>query len=192
VEPATPILAMITRLVEQKGLDLIEQIADTLLARPVQLVVLGSGERRYEELMRRCRTRYPERVGVSLGFDEPMAHLIEAGADLFLMPSRYEPCGLNQMYSHRYGTPPIVRATGGLADSVTDYDPATGRGDGFVFQDYSADALLGAIDRALAAYSNQKAWKKLVTEVMRIDHSWTSAARSYVALYEEVRALRRS
>jgi len=191
VEPDVPIIGMISRLVEQKGFDLLEAAAHELLQERMKLIVLGKGERRYEELMRRLRTRYRQKFSVSLEFNDPMAHLIEAGSDFFLMPSRYEPCGLNQMYSLRYGTIPIVRATGGLADTVREYDPETGRGNGFVFDEYSADAMLAAVRRGLAAHQKKRAWKKLVSEVMQIDHSWGHAAQQYVELYREVRAVRR-
>jgi starch synthase len=154
------------------------------------MVVLGNGQPKYEELMKRLRREHPQKFAVALEFNDPLAHLIEAGSDFFLMPSRYEPCGLNQMYSLRYGTVPIVRATGGLADTVREYDPETGRGNGFVFEDYDPAALLSAIKRGLALYQKKRPWKKLVTDVMRIDHSWASAAEKYVQAYERVQAKR--
>jgi starch synthase len=180
-----PVIGMVSRLAEQKGFDLIEQVADRLLAEEeVRMVFLGTGEPRYEEFLRELRRRHPERVGVHVGFSEPLAHLIEAGSDFFLMPSRYEPCGLNQMYSMRYGTIPIVRATGGLADTVSEFDPVRGKGTGFVFGPYEAGALLEAIRRALAVYRKPKTFKKLVAQVMQQDFSWDRAAGRYEAVYE--------
>ncbi len=191
VEPEAPIVGMITRLVEQKGIDLLAEAAERLLAMDLRLVVLGSGPPRWEKVIRDLAQLHPKKVSVSLTFNDPLAHLIEAGSDLFLMPSRYEPCGLNQMYSLRYGTIPIVRATGGLVDTVHDYDPRTGRGNGFVFEAYTAEAMLEAIERALAAYQQRRAWKKLQSEVMQIDFSWKRAAEKYVEVYARAAAKRR-
>lgn len=190
VEPEVPLLGVISRLVDQKGFDLFEQIAGDLFGGKLKMVVLGTGQPRYEELMKKLRAAFPAKFAASVGFNDQLAHLIEAGSDFFLMPSRYEPCGLNQMYSLRYGTVPIVRATGGLADTVHDYEPETGRGNGFVFEEYTGEALLGAIRRGLAVYQKKRPWKKLVTEIMKIDHSWGAAARKYVAAYERVIARR--
>lgn len=182
----TPIVAMITRLVDQKGLDLVEAAMPELMRLPLKMVVLGNGLPKYEARMNEWRETYRGRFSASLTFNEPLAHLIEAGSDFFLMPSRYEPCGLNQMYSLRYGTIPIVRGVGGLADTVREYDPETGRGNGFVFQAYDHEEMLGAIRRGLGAYARKRAWKKLVTTVMQIDHSWRSAALKYVDAYHKV------
>ena len=187
----TPVIGVISRLVDQKGFDLLEEAADEVLALNVKLIVLGNGLPKYEALMRDLRLRYPKKFAVSLTFNDPLAHLIEAGSDLFLMPSRYEPCGLNQMYSLRYGTIPIVRATGGLADTVQEYDPSSGRGNGFVFEEYTAEAMRAAIERGLAAYGRRRSWKKLVSQVMQIDHSWKRAALKYVSAYQKVAAIRR-
>ncbi|MDM7914676.1 MAG: glycogen synthase GlgA [Candidatus Eisenbacteria bacterium] len=181
---SVPVIGMISRLVDQKGLDLIEESAKDLMQRDLALVVLGNGLPKYEKLLRDLARKHPHKVAVSLTFNNPLAHLIEAGSDMFLMPSRYEPCGLNQMYSLRYGTIPIVRATGGLADTVQEYDPDTGRGNGFVFTEYTSRAMLHAIDRALAAYARDRAWKKLLSQVMRIDFSWGRAAQKYVGAYQ--------
>lgn len=191
VEPEVPVFGIISRLVSQKGFDLIEQIAGDLMGHRLKLVVLGTGEPRFEELMRRLRNSYPQKFALSVEFNDPLAHLIEAGSDCFLMPSRYEPCGLNQMYSLRYGTIPVVRKTGGLADTVTDFNPDTGKGNGFVFEEYSGHALLGAIERALSTYEHKRVWKKLVQEAMSIDHSWARAAKKYAELYAVIRAKRR-
>jgi starch synthase len=147
-------------------------------------VLLGSGERRYEDLWRLLSRRFPDRVGARIGFDEPMAHLIEGGADLFLMPSRFEPCGLNQMYSQRYGTVPLVRATGGLYDTVRDYDPATGTGTGFTFDEHSPQALLAGLRRALAVFPNRDVWRRIQAAGMAVDNSWDARAHEYVRVYE--------
>lgn len=186
-----PVIGMISRLVDQKGFDLIEEAAERLMAMNLRLVVLGSGMPKYEKLLLRLREKYPERVAVNLTFNNPLAHLIEAGSDLFLMPSRYEPCGLNQMYSLRYGTIPIVRKTGGLADTVHEYDPETGRGNGFLFEEYTAIAMLDAVDRAVAAYGRKRPWKKLMSQVMRLDFTWKRAAMKYVEAYQRAAAARR-
>jgi len=190
VEPDVPLVGIISRLVDQKGFDLFEAIAPQLFSERLKIAILGSGMPRYEELLRGLREKHPNKLSVALEFNEPLAHLIEAGSDFFLMPSRYEPCGLNQMYSQRYGTVPIVRATGGLADTVQDYDPQTGRGSGFVFEEYAPEPLLATIRRALAAYEKKRPFKKLVTDIMKIDHSWASAAAKYVEVYRKVAARR--
>ena len=147
--------------------------------------VLGTGDPRYEKMWRDLAAAYPDRFAVKIGFDESLAHLIEGAADMFLMPSRFEPCGLNQMYSMRYGTVPLVRATGGLDDTVTDYNDATGSGTGFKFRDYTATALLGSMERARAVFGNPNIWKKLQVAGMRQDFSWDRSAREYVKLYEK-------
>ncbi|MBI4888232.1 MAG: glycogen synthase GlgA [Acidobacteria bacterium] len=184
-EPAgRPLVAMISRLVDQKGFDLVTQIADELPRLDASFVLLGTGEPRYEALWRGLAARHPGRIGARIGFDEALAHRIEGGADLFLMPSRFEPCGLNQMYSLRYGTVPVVRATGGLYDTVQNVDSATGRGTGFTFDAYSADALLAALRRALETYRNRPAWRRIQAAGMRQDFSWEASARQYAAAYE--------
>jgi starch synthase len=179
-----PLVAMISRLVDQKGLDLIAEVADELPSLDATFVMLGTGEQRYEDLLRTLARRYPQRIGVRIGFDEPLAHLIEAGADLFLMPSRFEPCGLNQMYSLRYGTVPLVRAVGGLYDTVRDFDTASGQGTGFTFDEYSGSALLSTLRRALSAYQDWRLWQRIRIEGMRQDFSWAASARAYTAAYE--------
>ncbi len=185
-EPQLPLLGMISRLVDQKGLDLLMAIAEPLLLRGVlRLVVLGRGMPKYERGLKALARQFPNHCAVCIGFDEPLAHLIEAGCDFFLMPSQYEPCGLSQMYSMRYGTVPIVRATGGLADTVEDFDARTGRGRGFAFEEYSPEALLEAIERALAAYRQTNAFKSLVARIMRLDFSWARAAQAYEQVYEQ-------
>jgi starch synthase len=187
-----PLVAMISRMVDQKGFDLLEEISDALPAMGATFVLLGSGQPRYEELWREMATRYPTRIGVKIGFDEPLAHLIEGGADLFLMPSRFEPCGLNQMYSLRYGTVPVVHATGGLFDTVQDVNPRSGKGTGFTFVDYSPIALLGALGRGLDMFGNRPAWRRIQKAGMREDFSWDASAREYVKVYERAASHRAS
>lgn len=177
----TPLVGIVSRLVRQKGWDLLQACVDALLERPLRFVVLGNGETEIEEFFRTLAANYPDRFAVRIGFDEALAHRIEAGADMFLMPSRYEPCGLNQMYSLRYGTLPIVRAVGGLADSV---DEETG----FRFYDYTPEALLEAIDRALEAYRDRAGWESRMRRAMRKDFSWDNSARHYQRLYEAILA----
>ena len=182
----TPVIGMISRLTSQKGFDLIESIFDSLMQRDVQVVLLGNGEARYEEFFRAAVTRYIGRVGVRIGFDESLAHRIEAGADLFLMPSLYEPCGLNQMFSLKYGTIPIVRAVGGLKDTVQQCNTDAESGTGFVFETYEAQALLDAIDRSLQVFHNEKAWTALQRRAMAVDFSWERSAKLYANLYRQL------
>lgn len=178
-----PLLGIVSRLASQKGLDLVEAILDELLTMDIQLVVLGSGDRHYQDYFRSAALRHAGKLAVRIGFDEALAHKIEAGADMFLMPSRYEPCGLNQLYSLKYGTIPIVRATGGLKDSVQEFDPVFGTGNGFVFDAYSGPALQAAVNRALAAFSKKDEWAILMRNAMAADHSWKYSASEYLALY---------
>jgi starch synthase len=180
-----PVIGMISRMVDQKGLDLIARISQELPQLGASFVVLGTGEPRYQEMWRWLAAQHPEQIGVRIGFDEALAHLIEAGADMFLMPSLFEPCGLNQMYSLRYGTVPIVRRVGGLADTVQDYWPGRFDATGFVFNDYSEGALLDTIKRAIWVYFNNKdAWRALQANGMQQDLSWDRSAREYVKIYE--------
>jgi starch synthase len=183
---ARPLIGIVSRLTDQKGFDLVAAAAAELMALDATWVMLGSGERRYEDLWRSLASRYPARVSATIGFDERLAHLIEAGADMFLMPSRFEPCGLNQMYSLRYGTVPVVRATGGLADTVQDYSPDSGSGTGFTFGEYSPGALLQAVSRALAVFRNRSAWALIQRAGMELDHSWDASAAEYVKVYESL------
>lgn len=178
-----PLVGMVSRLISQKGFDLLEGIGKELLSRDLQFVLLGNGEARYEALVRELAQRYPAKVAARIGFDESLAHRIEAGADLFLMPSRYEPCGLNQIYSLKYGTIPIVRATGGLKDTVEDCHPNGRSGTGFVFTPYEPAALLEAVDRALDLFRQPKKWEALVKRAMAADFSWARSARAYADLY---------
>lgn len=185
-----PVVAMISRMVDQKGFDLLDQVSDALPALGATFVLLGSGEPRYEAQWRDLAARYPSRIGARIGFDDALAHLIEGGSDMFLMPSRFEPCGLNQMYSLRYGTVPVVRATGGLADTVRDVDDRSGKGTGFTFTDYSPMALLGALGRGLRMYENRPAWRRIQKAGMREDFSWDASAREYVKVYERAAGYR--
>jgi len=179
----TPVFASIGRLAAQKGIDLILETIPALVGAGAQIVVLGSGDRELESRLQEVMRRAPRHVAVRLDFDNALAHRIEAGADFFLMPSRYEPCGLNQMYSLRYGTPPIVRRTGGLADTVRDWDAASGQGNGFTFGPYHADALAAAMRRALAAFRDRAAFERLRRAGMSEDFSWAQSARRYLAAY---------
>ena len=182
-----PLLGLVGRLVEQKGVDWILAAMSVLLAETdVRMVLLGSGQAAYEKKLLRLAKQHPERLFVTIGYDEPLAHQIEAGADLFLMPSRFEPCGLNQMYSLRYGTPPIVYKTGGLADTVVDANPATlddASATGFVFDTPGAPAFLAAIHRALDLYRQPKQWRRLQQTGMRQSFDWSDSAGHYLALY---------
>lgn len=183
----TPVIGMVGRLVEQKGIDLVLGCLERLLAQPVQMVVLGSGQPIYEQTLNGAADRY-ENLGVKIGYDEKLAHLVEAGSDIFLMPSRFEPCGLNQMYSLRYGTVPVVRRTGGLADTVVDADLAHLRehtATGFVFDGETPDALYDTLQRALSLYTARPTWRELMHAGMRQDFSWERSAQQYVALYQE-------
>jgi starch synthase len=178
-----PLIGMISRMVDQKGLDLIASLGTELSELDASFVVLGSGEARYQDFWSSLSASFPDRIGVRIGFNEPLAHLIEAGADMFLMPSRFEPSGLNQMYSLRYGTIPIVRAVGGLADTVVDYSPRRTQANGFVFHDYSPGALLEALERAIALFRNKPKWLALQAAGMKLDLSWDRSAREYVKIY---------
>ena len=180
-----PLMGMVTRLVSHKGLDLCKAILDELLATTdIQLVVLGSGDYQYEEFFRGLAARYPDKVGLCLGFIPDLARKIYAGSDMFLMPSKSEPCGLSQMVALRYGSIPIVRETGGLRDSVT--DSGDNKGNGFVFSSYNAHDMLHAIRRAVEGYSNQKGWSILVKRAMESDNSWGKSANEYIKMYKEV------
>jgi starch synthase len=181
---ARPLVAMISRMVDQKGFDLLAALAGELPGLHASIVLLGTGERRYEELWTGLAARNPERIGARIGFDEGLAHLIEGGADVFLMPSRFEPCGLNQMYSLRYGTLPLVRATGGLFDTVSNLDPRTGEGTGFVFDHYTPQALLSTLRWALDVFADRELWRRAQLRGMREDHSWEASAKEYVKVYE--------
>ncbi len=183
---ARPVIGMVSRMVDQKGLDLLAALAGDLMSLDATFVIVGTGEPRYQEMWTRLAAWRPDRVGVFIGFDERRAHLVEGGADMFLMPSRFEPCGLNQMYSLRYGTVPIVRAVGGLVDTVRPYVARNGQGNGFMFADYHPAALMQAITAALATYPNKKAWTRLQKNGMKADFSWDRSAAEYVKLYQRL------
>ncbi len=182
----TPVVAQISRLVEQKGFDLIAEVIDDMMKLDVQYIVLGTGDPKYEEMLEKFKKKYPKKIGVHIGFSEELAHLIEAGTDIFLMPSRYEPCGLNQIYSLRYGTVPVVRKVGGLADTVEEFNPKTGKGTGFLFEKYSGQEMLKALKKAITVYKNRKVWLKLMKNGMVKDFSWNASAKEYVKLYEKL------
>jgi starch synthase len=179
------VVGAISRLVEQKGFDLVLEIMDELLKSNVQFVLLGDGDKSTEKHFDTLQKKYPDQIGMFFGFDKELAHLIEAGSDMFIMPSRYEPCGLNQMYSMRYGTIPVVRATGGLDDTVEDY-AGTGKGTGFKFDKYDGKELLKAIHRAIKVFQQPEEWKKLMRNGMAKDFSWEHSAKHYVNLYKEL------
>lgn len=187
--PDLPVVGIISRLVHQKGFDIVAGAWWDLLHRPLRMVVLGTGEADVQEGFRSMAERAPDRVAVRFTYDNALAHKVEAGSDMFLMPSRYEPCGLTQMYSLRYGTVPIVRATGGLADTVEPFDPATGQGTGFRFDTPDGTGLIWALDQALAAFGKRKTWTRLMRNGMARDFSWDRSAEGYVELYR--RALTR-
>lgn len=184
-----PLLGAVGRLTVQKGLDLLADVVDTILALPAQIIVVGTGDKELESRMRALAAAHPSSIGCCIGFDETLAHLVEAGADAFVMPSRFEPCGMNQMYSQRYGTPPIVHATGGLLDTVVDCTPQTlanGTATGFMFFAPTADALVGAIARCVAAFRDATVWRALQRNGMARDFGWGPAAREYAIVYTQL------
>ncbi len=188
-DESVPIFSMVCRLVEQKGIDLVLNNLTELVQLPLQFVMLGSGDKSIEYKLQEFSRLYPEKIAVTIGYDEALSHLIEAGADTFLMPSRFEPCGLNQMYSQRYGTIPIVRKTGGLADTIEDALPESLKNDtatGIAFNHPDSDALLEAIKRSLILFDNKPLWRKIQRSAMKKDFSWTNSARQYQALYDTV------
>jgi starch synthase len=180
-----PVIGVIGRLTAQKGFDLIEQIGDWLARQPVRVVILGTGERKYEEALAEIGRLHPGRISLRFSFDNRLAHKIEAGADIYLMPSKYEPCGLNQIYSLKYGTVPVVRNTGGLADTVVDADEDPARGTGFIFDGYDPAELNDALSRTLVAYADKPRWEAIVKRGMAKDFSWDASARGYVSAYEK-------
>ncbi len=185
-----PVIGIVSRFAAQKGFDLIAQIIDRLAREEMILVVLGSGDKLFEEMFQRISKQFPNKIAVKVAFDNAIAHKIEAGADMFLMPSRYEPCGLNQIYSLKYGTVPIVRATGGLDDTIEPWDARTGKGSGFKFSDYTGEALLSTIRQALIAYRDPSSWQTLMRNGMARDFSWGASAREYGKIYERARHAR--
>jgi len=182
-----PVMGIVSRFAGQKGFDLIQHVADRMAREELIVIALGTGDREYEDMFRRLNKQYPQKFAVKIEFNNRLAHKIEAGADMFLMPSKYEPAGLNQLFSLKYGTVPIVRATGGLDDTIEQYDPATSKGTGFKFKEYSGEALLDTVKAAVVAYRNTQKWQQLMRNGMVQDYSWNTAAREYVKVYERVK-----
>src|SRR5450631_59489 len=191
-DPKLPVIGIVSRFAAQKGFDLIAQIADRLAREEMIVVALGAGDKTYEEMFLRLNKQFPNKIAVKVAYDNAIAHKIEAGADMFLMPSRYEPCGLNQIYSLKYGTVPIVRATGGLDDTIEPWDARTGKGTGFKFTDYTGEALLLTIKQALLDYQDPSSWRILMRNGMVRDFSWGASAREYGKIYERARQVRAS
>jgi len=188
-DPDVAVISMVGRTVQQKGIDLVIEALPELMELPLQLVILGSGEKKYEQTLKHWNTLYPDRIALNLGYDEALAHLIEAGSDMFLMPSRFEPCGLNQMYSQRYGTVPIVRRVGGLADTVEDVTLdalVEAQASGIVFDDADAEEMMEAVRRALKLFANQGLWEQIRKAGMGKDFSWQQSALKYLELYDLV------
>jgi starch synthase len=187
----TPLIGMISRLVDQKGIDLLPEALPRVLESGIQVVVLGKGEQHHHDMLEQVRRRHEGSMGLRLAYDDALAHQIEAGSDMFLMPSKFEPCGLNQLYSMRYGTVPVARATGGLVDTVIDADEGAlerGEATGFLFGDYSAAALMDALRRALDVYKAPDRWRRLMLTGMAQDWSWGRSAREYSNVYEIARS----
>jgi starch synthase len=189
-DPTLPVIGIVSRFAAQKGFDLIAQVAERLVREDMIMVVLGSGDKPYEEMFVRLNKQFPNKIAVKVAYDNAIAHKIEAGADMFLMPSRYEPSGLNQLYSLKYGTVPIVRATGGLDDTIEPWDARTGKGTGFKFTEYNGESLLLTVKQALSAYRDQTSWQVLMRNCMSRDFSWNASAREYGKVYERVRQMR--
>jgi starch synthase len=186
VSPNTPIIGLVTRLVENKGLDLIGAVITDLLQHDIQIVVLGSGEYRYEEMLKYYAHAYPTKVSVNIKYDDYLSHRIYAASDMFLMPSQFEPCGLSQIISMRYGTVPIVRETGGLKDTVIPYNKFTGEGTGFSFSNYNAHEMLSVIENAISKYHEREEWRNIIMNGMKIDFSWSNSANEYIDLYHKL------
>jgi starch synthase len=189
-ETKLPVIGIVSRFAAQKGFDLISQVADRLAREDMIIVALGAGDKPYEEMFLRLNKQFPNKIAVKVAYDNALAHKIEAGSDMFLMPSRYEPCGLNQIYSLKYGTVPIVRATGGLDDTIEPWDARTGKGTGFKFTEYNGESLLLTIKQALQSYRDQTSWQVLMRNGMNKDFSWNASAREYGRVYERVRQTR--
>jgi starch synthase len=182
-----PLVGMVTRMTPQKGFDLLSDALDAILAVDLQLVILGSGDPATEKRFKQAEQHYRDKLRVIIGFDNTVAHKVQAGCDMFLMPSRFEPCGLTQMYALKYGTVPVVRSTGGLADTVSEFDPRTGAGNGFVFARYEPDALVGALARAVGVFNRPDLWPQLLKNCFAADFSWNHAAERYLALFDRLR-----
>lgn len=184
-DETVPLIGIISRLADQKGFDILAECLDEILKEEIRMIILGSGQKEYHDLFTRYAKKYPKKLAVNLTFNNGLAHKIEAASDMFLMPSRYEPCGLNQLYSMKYGTIPVVRSTGGLKDTVTPFDSKKGTGTGFRFDDYSSDELAGTIAEAVKVYRDKKNWDKLVSNAMNADFSWKQSADKYIAMYKK-------
>jgi starch synthase len=185
-----PLIGMVQRLDEQKGFDILEKAADLLLTETrAQLIILGKGREYYESILKQIAAKYPQRLAAFITFDNPLAHLIYAGCDLFLMPSRFEPCGLGQLIAMRYGALPIVRHTGGLADTVLEFTPDLEAGSGFVFRDYTSEALMAVVKRGIEAFKNKGAWHRAMRRVMKLDFSWRASATEYEKAYRQVSSM---
>ena len=189
-DPRLPVIGIVSRFAAQKGFDLIAQVMDRLAREEMIVVALGAGDKAYEEMFLRLNKQFPQKIAVKVAYDNAIAHKIEAGSDMFLMPSKYEPCGLNQIYSLKYGTVPVVRATGGLDDTIEPWNPRTGKGSGFKFTEYSGEALLLTIKDALRAFRDQTSWQALMRNGMGKDFSWNASAREYIRIYDRARELR--
>ena len=185
-----PVIGIVSRFAAQKGFDLIAQIMDRLAREEMIVVALGNGDKQYEEMFLRLQKQFPQKIAVKVAYDNAVAHKIEAGSDMFLMPSKYEPCGLNQIYSLKYGTVPVVRATGGLDDTIESWDPRSGKGTGFKFSEYNGESLLLTVKHALQAFRDQTSWQILMRNGMNKDFSWNASAKEYVRVYERVRQAR--
>jgi starch synthase len=181
----TPVVGIVSRFATQKGFDLIAQASAEIASEDLFVVALGTGEPYYENLLKDLQFRYPDKFSVKVMYDDTLAHKVEAGSDIFLMPSRYEPCGLNQIYSLKYGAVPVVRATGGLDDTIQEWEPGKGTGTGFKFEGYAAEDFLGALRRALAAFKDKDGWQKLMRQGMAQEYSWEKPSKAYVECYEE-------
>jgi starch synthase len=182
----TPVVGMVSRLATQKGLDLLAQIFDQLVQDNMFLVILGTGEPYYENLLRSWQERFRNKIAVAITYDETLAHKVEAGSDMIAMPSRFEPCGLNQIYGMKYGTVPVVRATGGLDDTVQEWSAETETGTGFRFHEYRPEEFLVALRKAFASFADKQQWRKLMRNGMARDYSWTKPAKEYIQVYEEI------
>jgi len=183
--PEVPMLGLVSRLASQKGLDILAEVMPHILEMDAQFALLGTGEQYFHDLLSALAKKYPKKMGLTLGFDNKLAHQIYAGSDMFLMPSHYEPCGLGQMISLRYGTIPVVRSTGGLADTITDFRPETGKGNGFSFEEYTPLALFGTMARAILTFKAPESWSNLMANAMAADFSWGQSAKKYADLYKQ-------
>ena len=187
-----PVVGMVSRMTSQKGFDLLRDVFDSIMQQDLQIVMLANGDASFEAYFRDAQKRFPDKFRLLPEFDNVLAHKIQAGSDAFLMPSRFEPCGLTQMYAMKYGNPPVARATGGLRDTVFDFDPKSGKGNGFLFEPYRSEDLLGALSRMTAVFRNRQQWRKLQANCFAADFSWEKSARAYMSWFEELQRERRA